>query len=765
MHWWVTGTVLGMLPVAWLASLPGWYLPLSLLVLASLVTARCPHLARFCLGLALGSSVAIYHGEQLLGHRLPGDCVLETVMVTGDIASLPRSTRMPDQGLRQRFEFRPQVVVPPRCAGPRRLLLSYYGPQRLVPGERWRFEARLKKPWGLANPGSFNMQSWFAQTGIDAVGSVRGRRAERLAASTSLRWWHHRLRMAVSDRIATLAVPADVRAVLRAITVADKSGIDHRLWTVLQIYGVNHLLVISGLHIGLVAAAGLLLGGLLQRGAVLAGLPLLWLPPVLALVLAVGYAALAGFSLSTQRALCMLLCFLLARLAGRSSSAASNLLLAAFVLLCLNPLAGLGSGFWLSFGAVAALLWLGCWRPGLGLPGRVLQTHGFMALVMVPMGSWWFGGASLVAALANLLMIPLIGLLVVPAALLATLAFLVGWPGEGLLWQLAGWPMRQLLPLAVGLGERGQPWLYQPLVATLPAVLLALAGVAIFACPTTRRVRAVAALLWLPLLLPNEDSNARADGATRVAVLDVGQGTAVLIQAGHHALLYDTGGGDPAGANMANAVLLPYLRRRGIRRLSTLVISHPDQDHSAGVATILQALPVAQFYFGQPLAGIDRGRPCVAGQAWRWPGGQRFQFLSPARESGLASNDASCVLQIEIGDHRLLIPGDIGSDRERELVAYWRDSLRSDWLLLAHHGSQTSTSPALLKSVRPGVVIINSGYANRFGHPHPLVLERLHHNGTRILSTAAGGALEFEFIPGRAPRVESWRQRQRRFWM
>jgi competence protein ComEC len=176
-------------------------------------------------------------------------------------------------------------------------------------------------------------------------------------------------------------------------------------------------------------------------------------------------------------------------------------------------------------------------------------------------------------------------------------------------------------------------------------------------------------------------------------------------------------------------------------------------------------MPVARFRYGAALAGIRGGRRCVAGEAWRWPGGQSFQFLSPARETNLSSNDYSCVLQVQIGAYRLLLTGDIERARERELVRFWGESLLSDWLLVAHHGSLTSSTQTLLKTVRPAVVVLSNGYANRFGHPHPVVLERLENTGAMLLSTAEGGALAFDITPGRPVEVQTYRTQTRRFWM
>ena len=195
------------------------------------------------------------------------------------------------------------------------------------------------------------------------------------------------------------------------------------------------------------------------------------------------YSALAGFSIPVQRALCMVCCLAMADFAGRRSGAVNCLLVAAVAVLLVNPLAALGSGFWLSFGAVGALLWLARWQRGLGPVRRLLQTHGYMSLIMLPLGALFFGGGSVVAMLANLVMIPLLGWLVVPVALLAVVGFLAGWTLEPVLWRWAGWPLEALLPIGRALAEAGGDWLYVPLTAGGGAVALGLAGVSLLLLP------------------------------------------------------------------------------------------------------------------------------------------------------------------------------------------------------------------------------------------------------------------------------------------
>lgn len=771
----VAGAVAGLLLAACLPWLPG-ALAVSAIAVAGalLLLARCTP-ARLAAGLSLGAALGIAHGNSLLERRLPPDCVREPVQVEGAVVSLPRVTHIGEDTRQQRFEFAVADIRPARCGGPRRVLLSYYGPLTVAPGEQWLFEARLRRPWGLVNPGSFNMQAWFAQTGIDATGSVRSRGAQRLAPGAGLGSLPDRLRARISERIATLPLSSDARAVLRAVTVADRSGLDTELWRLFQHYGLNHLLVISGLHIGLVAALGYGLGRGVAVSLMLTGRVAdpRHLPAVLALLLAAFYTALAGFSLATVRALAMLSCVVVASACWRRAGSWYNLLLAAALLLALNPLAGLGSGFWLSFGAVACLLWLGMWSRETGRWRARVGTHVFMSVAMLPLCGWWFGGFSQVSAPANLLLVPLLGLFVVPLALLGALCALPGWDLAAALWTWAAQPLEVLLPLGRALAASHPDWLFRGLAPGPLETLLALCAVALLVAPLDWRVRALLPVLLAPLLLPPAAPRTAAPEAVHALVFDVGQGTAVLLYDRHRALLYDTGGGVAGGSTIARSAILPLLRQRGIARLDTLVISHGDSDHSAGLADILGALPVARLLTGAEVrvAGANKrafvvAEPCRAGLGWQWPHNDvTLRVLAPAPGERLSRNNGSCVLQVSVGGWRLLLPGDVNDDRERALVRYWRDELASDWLLAAHHGSGSSSSHAWLKAVDPAEVVYSHGYANRFGHPHPAVVARVGAAGARAWSTARRGALELVFYADGKLQVIAHRQLKRRYWL
>ena len=765
MRLWMFGIVSGYVLLGFLPGLPpAWFT--ALLFILAVLLVRCRFIgALLCCGFFLGVVGGAWHGYSVLEKRLISECEAVPLWVEGEVSSLPVQSQTA-RGVRgQRFEFILSKVEPSACQGPARLLLSSYGDLDFHPGERWRFGVKLKRPWGLANPGAFNVQTWYAYSGIDATGSVKNGRATPLKNASVSSLNHHLYRQDISNALQESELQENVKGVLRALTVADKSGIDNQLWSLFQFYGINHLLVISGMHVGIMGGLGFIVGAVLGRLLYMVGAVRIAAvtAALTALVFATAYAALAGFSLPTVRALCMLTCFVVAALFGRGSLAGDKLLFAAVVVVIVSPLSAIGSGFWLSFSAVACLLWLSQWRPGTKLHLRLLHTHVYMALAMIPLGGWWFGGVSILAALANMAMIPLVGFFVVPVALLGVAARLVGLGGELFFWNIAAWPLEQLFPYAASVTQN--QFLYVYFSPSLCEVILAIAALVLLAVPLPPVLKALVPVMALPIFLPQVQQFSDRQFHTMLTVLDVGQGTAVVIQSGGNTLVYDTGGGDPEGSNVANRVILPYLRKSGISAVNTLIVSHGDSDHSAGTSTLVNAMPVEQLIVGGEMQSFVDGRRCRAGQAWSWPSGIKFQFLSPEYGTGLSSNNSSCVLQVHIGDYRILLSGDIDEKREKALVMYWRDTLRSHVLLAAHHGSISSSSYPWLKVVQANKVVFSHGYLNQFGHPHEEIITRFGTMGGELFSTARQGALEITINPANGMKVESYRKHLHRYWM
>jgi competence protein ComEC len=261
-------------------------------------------------------------------------------------------------------------------------------------------------------------------------------------------------------------------------------------------------------------------------------------------------------------------------------------------------------------------------------------------------------------------------------------------------------------------------------------------------------------------------------GSLQLAVLDVGHGVAVLVRTARHALLYDTGPSFGPRTDAGSRIIVPYLRAVGVKRLDGVIVSHDDDDHSGGAASVLQAVPVDWLMSSLPdFHPLVRTPPasfrCYAGQYWEWDG-VRFEVLHPTPESyddpRVKDNDRSCVLKVESASLRLLLPADIERRSERALLAANRAALRADVLLAPHQGSKTSSLPAFLAAVNPRVVIFPVGYRNRFGHPHREVLERYFERACRVFRSDRDGALLIEAGPAGPARITPYRAVRRRYW-
>jgi competence protein ComEC len=254
-------------------------------------------------------------------------------------------------------------------------------------------------------------------------------------------------------------------------------------------------------------------------------------------------------------------------------------------------------------------------------------------------------------------------------------------------------------------------------------------------------------------------------------VLDVGQGLAIVLQTTHHALLYDTGPAFGPSADSGGRVIVPYLRAAGIRNLDGLIVSHDDGDHTGGAFSVLQAVPVA--WLGSslpdmdplPLVAEDAFR-CQAGQTWDWDG-VHFAILHPERSSydtRVKNNDRGCVLRVTAPGGTVLIPADVESRVEDALIGA-RHDLSANLLIAGHHGSKTSSTEGFVQAVHPEAVVFAAGYRNRFGHPHPDVVDRYRSIGSALYRSDSDGAVLVTIAPDAGMSIERYRARHRRYWL
>jgi competence protein ComEC len=544
----------------------------------------------------------------------------------------------------------------------------------------------------------------------------------------------------LAARIDARLPPSSARASLKALALGDTREFSDVHWESLRASGLTHLMAISGLHIGLLAGFGALLVRLLYRLAPGLGerLPRPLAEALLALAFAGAYAALAGFSLPTQRALAGLSAFLLARLLRRSLSVWSAYGLALSTVLLFDPLAPLAAGFWLSFGAVAWLLYVFA-RGGNPQPTwrQLPKAQLLLSLALAPLTAYWFQQGSLLGPLVNLLVVPWIALVGVPLTLLATSVTIIApvladWP-----LQLAALSLQPLWWLTGQIGG-GQAPVATAAPGLLAAVLASLAVAWLFA-PAGVPGRAWALLLWLPLLWPAVPRPAT--GELWLDVLDVGQGQAIVVRTRTHSLLLDAGPAAPQGMDTGESIVVPSLRHFGLTGLDRLLISHGDNDHAGGRRAVIAALRPTRID-AQLSESEDGVGLCQRGQRWDWDGVE-FEILHPPEHFPYLKNESSCVLRIQdASGARVLIPGDIGSLIEQRLVREQPIAIAADVLIAAHHGSNSSSSTVFLETVAASEVIYSAGWGNRFRMPRPEVLQRVAQTGARQWSTAHSGALQ-----------------------
>ena len=728
-------------------------------------------LSLFCCAL-LGFAWAGGMAQLRLSDELPEAWESREIQVTGVIASLPLRF---ERG--ERFAFDVESVETKGAVVPGRIMLSWYrsrdgmpdteatdgidGVGIVRPGERWRLTVRLKRPHGNANPHGFDYEAWLLERNIRATGTIRQHsKAERLNAFV-LRpgYMVERMRDHIRDRFVSVLPDAPFLGVLVALAIGDQRAIPDPQWQVFNRTGITHLVSISGLHVTMVAALfATLLNGLWRRSECL----MLWLPAQKAAVVAgwlaaFGYALLAGFEVPAQRTFYMLTVVALALWSGRNFGAGRTLLLALLLVLLLDPWAVLATGFWLSFGAVALLFFVGTsrigefhrasgWRASLAQWG---MTQWAVTLGSLPLLLLFFQQFSLVSPLANAIAIPFLSFIITPLAL----AFAVlPWPP---LLHLDHWLLSQLMLLIQWLAQ----WpVWQQPAPPHWAALIALGGVAWMLLPRGFPARWLGLYLLMPALFwpaPRPVS-----GEAWIDVLDVGQGLAVLVRTAGHALLYDTGPLYSATSNAGQRVVVPYLRASGVKQLDVLVVSHRDKDHAGGVAAIQEYLPIERTLTSMSELG---GELCAAGQSWEWEG-VRFEMLHPDSADYLqkskSTNQMSCVLRVSNGSRSVLLTADIEAANEKAIIKRSTSALRSDVLLAPHHGGRGSSSPEFIAAVAPVDVVFSAGYRNSFNHPRPEVLEL--YGASRQWRTDRDGAVRIELAA--TTLVSAWRQEHRRYW-
>lgn len=619
-------------------------------------------------------------------------------------------------------------------------------------GDTWILPVKLKQNHAAMNLGAFDYEAYLFANRIQARGYVWHRAFEPFSVFSG----RGHFRQGLHNHLSEQWKDSEFLGIYQALIYGEKRAISSNQWQVLQTTGTIHLMAISGLHVGILAAIGFgLFSGLWKLGVMMSLTMAIKQPKLVwgavgGVVFATAYMALAGFSIPTQRAWFMVLSVLVFFLFRAKFDPVKSFALAALAVTLVEPRSVLMQGFWLSFGAVALIYFalfmplmknrLGRWKSW----QIFLWIQLVLTLGLMPALAFFYHQVPIYSGVANLIAVPLVSLIALPLLMVTSVfSFLSDPLFDGLMWMnetvwqglwfvlqdISQWP-NEFIAFRLSLLE----------VTLIYASFLAVW----FRC-------------WL-LLLPFMFALLLARGnqsmdEVSVAVLDVGQGLSVIVSVADKTLVYDTGAKWSDKVDGSSLAVIPYLRYHGKKTIDLLVISHSDNDHAGGAKRLLNHYPVIEALSGQPsllnqqVNKPQLFKPCRANQTWQW-GEVIISVLAPLEgQRARNDNDASCVIQVRYQDQALLITGDIGRKQEAKLVEVYGKSLQSNWLIAGHHGSRSSSSALFLNTVAPSHVFFSAGFKNRWHFPNREVVRRVEAMSAQYFNTACDGAIVWNWQP------------------
>ncbi len=793
-----------------------WILGCSLVIFIRFKHHLVKKLSLFVLAGLLGFLWAATFATLRLSDELPQDWQQKNVEIIGVMASLPEVT---EHG--ERFRFDVEKVLTKDALNspkiPQHISLNYYREvestkpenasnltSHFHAGERWQFTVRLKRPHSTYNPHGFDFEAWALAENIRATGAIRNKSGYKKL--TNFVWKPsyviEQAREKIGNKISQTLENKLYAGVIRALVVGDDSQISQAQWDVFFKTGVGHLVSISGLHITMLAGLAFSLVAFSWRRipSLVMRLPTRKAATIAGVLVALMYAALAGWSVPTQRTVFMLLTFATALLLARNLAVSRVLAIALIVVVLFDPWAVIAPGFWLSFGAVALIAYVTVNRlKAAHWFKTAINTQWAITLGLLPPLIFMFGQTSVVSPLANAFAIPIISLLVVPLAIfgsLLNLNFVL--QASHFILEICMHGLNYLANLPTW--QQASPPMWTMLVAMLGMLWLLL--------PRGFPQRWLGIILLLPLFFVEVEKPKI--GEMRVAVLDVGQGLAVVIQTRNHTLLYDAGSRYSAQSDAGSKIVVPYLRGEGVKKLDGFIVSHDDIDHSGGAASVLALVPVNWLASSFDLLNEMKPKKsikCFSGQYWRWDN-VHFEVLHPSLESyenaEIKDNNRSCVVKVTSQFGSILLTGDIEKEAESLLLehalqpqglspqnipakagySYVKPNihggdgdsvlnnkglekdylLKSDVLIAPHHGSKTSSTVEFVQAVGAKQIIFTVGYLNRFKHPKPLIEKRFEESGAFTYRSDYQGAVLIDFKKNNPIKMTAWRQSQPRYW-
>ncbi|HFG1543419.1 TPA: DNA internalization-related competence protein ComEC/Rec2 [Vibrio cholerae] len=640
------------------------------------------------------------------------------IIIKGRADSFFRQTRYAHEGFALIYEVNGQSLG--TLFQPRVRLTT---PILLQPNDLFEFSATVKPVIGRLNEIGFDAEAHYMAQSVIARVSVKANTPYTISPQEDVR-------SSLQQKLVTLTQNSPFQGIILALTFGERNGIDEQEWRALRNSGLIHLVAISGLHIGIAFSVGYFLGlGMMRLHA-----KLLWSPFVCGALLAVFYAWLAGFTLPTQRALIMCLLNVALVMLAFPLSALKRILLTLVAVLVWSPFTSLSNSFWMSFLAVAIVLYqLASQSQRQVWWKALLWAQVFLVCLMAPVTAYFFGGLSVTAVLYNLVFIPWFSLVIVPALFLGLLLMVV-WPSvAAVYWPWVDWTF---LPLDWALQFADVGWWVVPskvqgVVAASVAILLLYRFMSLKACSLLLGM--IGLWWWFPSITP----------LWRMDVLDVGHGLAIVIEQDERAIVYDTGSSWPGGSYV-QSVIEPMLQQRGLRQVDGVILSHLDNDHAGdwqGLAERWQPDWIRASQLGTEFM------PCIRGESWQWQS-LHFTVLWPPQAVIRAYNPHSCVIRMTDtqSNYSVLLSGDVTAMGEW-LLARDGVQLQSDVMIVPHHGSKTSSTAEFIAQVNPKLAIASVAKDNRWNLPNPQVVARYQAQQVEWLDTGQAGQISLFFYP------------------
>lgn len=686
---------------------------------------------RFILIFVLGAGWGYVHQKLNSPIGFGEGTLLSNAMIQGKIVSIPIQ-----KNNRVQFEFLVEQLNHHFARG-RIQLNCYQNCPQFLPGQFWQMKVKLKKTRNYINPGGFDYVSTLAAKHILWSGYVQSNHLVFLnKKSQYLNWLQVRNHFATQlesiskDRMSELSI-------LEALTLGITQHITPELWKLFRQTGTTHLMVISGAHIGFIAG---LVFSLTQLIWCYLGRWAEWIPAVrvasfLGILTGFLYALLAGFGIPAERAT-IAFGILFSRYIGSIKfSAFQAWNMALLIVLLTEPHAVLQSGFYLSFLAVAILISMSQRISGSKIKKTIILQWSCL-IGLMPLTLYWFSYGSINGFVANLIAIPWVSFLIIPMGLFILIlqSFLsVSW-----LVSIEYFLIQKLI-LYLNWVDYSSNFNVEYSFSSLFSVVIILFALFVWVFVPIQSWRWILGVLLVSTYLPLR-SNRVNFGEARVDILDVGQGLSVVIRTQHHHLIYDTGMKFFQGSDMAQLVLIPYLKHEQIKKIDKVVISHPDLDHRGGLESLQAAFPIKELWVDHPKYYQQPTHACHYASSWEWDG-VAFKFFS-IRESSFTKNNHSCVLKISTQRDQVLLTGDIEQMAEKFLVKHYGNQLASSIMLVPHHGSKTSSSDLFLETIHPYDAIASYGLDNIYHFPHQNVVDRYHKKQIPLWSTEACGAVK-----------------------